>query len=126
MSTHAPKTRPVRIETNLSQGSVWMPRVAPRAVLNETLCWTGPKSGRPSAVIFSRCQFSLNQPRESSRTSRRSTTSPGIGVTSSERVGHAWPFAAYAASVASLWGRHQSSWAWYHSMVLASPASKSW
>ena len=127
MSTHAPKTRPVRIETNLSHGSVCTPRVAPRAVLKETLCWTGPKSGRPSAVIFSRCQFSLNQPRESSRTSRRSTTSPGIGVTSSDRSGrHHWPFAAYAASVASLAGRHQSSWAWYHSMVSASPASKSW
>ena len=41
------------------------------------------------------------------------------------RHGH-WPFAAYAASVASLTGRHQSSWAWYHSMVAASPASKSW
>ena len=41
-------------------------------------------------------------------------------------VGHAWPFAAYAASVASLTGRHQSSCAWYHSMVLARPASKSW
>ena len=39
---------------------------------------------------------------------------------------HHWPFAAYAASVASLAGRHQSSCAWYHSMVFASPASKSW
>ena len=27
--------------------------------------------------------------------------------------------------MASLWGRHQSSWDWYHSIVLASPSSKS-
>ena len=37
-----------------------------------------------------------------------------------------WPFSAYFASTASLWGRHQSSWVWYHSMVLARPDSKSW
>ena len=37
-----------------------------------------------------------------------------------------WPFSAYFASVASLWGRHQSSCCWYHSMVLARPDSKSW
>ena len=72
MSTQAPKTRPVATETNLSHGSVWMPRVAPRRALKETLFCTGPKSGSPSAVIFSRCQFSLNQPRVSSWTSRRS------------------------------------------------------
>ena len=38
---------------------------------------------------------------------------------------HYWPFAAYAASVASLCGRHQSSCSRYHSMVRASPASNS-
>ncbi len=37
----------------------------------------------------------------------------------------AWPRAAYDASVCCLWGRHQSSCAWYHSMVRARPASKS-
>ena len=43
-------------------------------------------------------------------------------MTSSDRSGHHhWPFAAYAASVASLTGRHQSSCAWYHSMVFGQP-----
>jgi hypothetical protein len=81
-STQAPKIRPVASDTSLSHGSAWMPRVAPREALNETLFCTGPKSGSPSAVIFSRCQFSLNQPRASSRTSRRTTSSPGIGLSS--------------------------------------------
>src|SRR6478736_5982457 len=67
MSTHAPKIRPVASETNLSHGSVWMPRVTPRSELNDTLFCTGPKSGRPTASIFSRCQFSLKNPRSSSR-----------------------------------------------------------
>ena len=125
MSTQAPKIRPVASETNLSHGSVWMPRVTPRSALKETLFWTGPKSGRPIASIFSRCQFSLKNPRESSRRSSRTTTRPGIGVVSREGRAH-WPFSAYFASVASLWGRHQSSWFWYHSTVLARPASKSW
>ncbi len=126
MSTHAAKARPLATETNLSHGSVWIPRVAPRWALKATLFCTGPKSGRPSATIFSRCQFSLNQPRASSRTSRRSTTRPGIGVVSraSSPTRHC-PFAAYAASVASLCGRHHSSCAWYHSIVSARPDSKS-
>ncbi len=44
----------------LSHGSAWIPRVVPAASLNEIFCCTGPKSGIPAAIIFSRCQFSLN------------------------------------------------------------------
>ena len=73
------KTRPVATETNLSHGSVWMPRVAPRRALKDMLFCTGPKSGRPSAVIFSRCQFSLNQPRESSCTAGGPRADRGSG-----------------------------------------------
>jgi hypothetical protein len=76
-STQAPKMRPVATDTHLSHGSAWMPRVVPTASLKEMLFCTGPKSGRPSAVIFSRCQFSLNQPRASPCTGRSKTTSPG-------------------------------------------------
>ena len=69
-STHAPKIRPVATEMNLSHGSAWMPRVVPAFSLNEMLFCTGRKSGRPRATIFSRCQFSLNQPRLSPWTGR--------------------------------------------------------
>ncbi len=69
-STQAPKILPVATEMNLSQGSAWMPRVVPAFSLNEMLFCTGRKSGRPSATIFSRCQFSLNQPRLSPWTGR--------------------------------------------------------
>ena len=55
--------RPLATETSLSQGSACMPRVTPAWELWDMLFWTGPKSGMPRAVIFSRCQFSLNQPR---------------------------------------------------------------
>ncbi len=79
-STHAPKMRPVATETNLSQGSAWIPRVVPTASLNDTLFCTGPKSGNPAATIFSRCQFSLNQPRLSPWTGRSHSVSPGMGV----------------------------------------------
>ena len=98
MSTQAPNTRPVATETNLSHGSVWMPRVAPRAALKEMLFCTGPKSGSPRATIFSRCQFSLNQPRASPCSGSRTTSRPGIGVLldgEGRRLGHGhWPFAA--------------------------------
>ena len=50
--------------------------------LNEMLFCTGPKSGRPSAVIFARCQFSLNQPRLSPCTGRSNTIRPGMFVLS--------------------------------------------
>src|SRR5690606_26679617 len=72
--------RPVATETHLSHGSAWMPRVVPTASLNETLFCTGPKSGRPAATIFSRCQFSLNQPRLSPWTGRSHRTRPGMPV----------------------------------------------
>ncbi len=125
-STQAANTRPVATETSLSHGSAWMPRVTPRRTLKETFCWTGRRSGRPRPVIFSRCQFSLNQPRESSWSGSRITSSPGIGVSSTVRSGIAyWPRAAYPASVASLCGRHQASFSRYQSMVRASPSSKS-
>ncbi len=79
-STQAPKMRPVATDTHLSQGSAWMPRVVPTASLKEMLFCTGPKSSRPRATIFSRCQFSLNQPRESPWTGSSNTTRPGMGV----------------------------------------------
>ena len=126
MSTQAPKIRPVASEMNLSHGSVWMPRVAPREALKEMLFCTGPKSGSPRATIFSRCQFSLNHPRASPCSGIRTTSRPGIGRGLDAQAGHHWPFWAYVASVASLWGRHQSSCSWYHAMVLARPDSKSW
>ena len=69
-STQAPKIRPVATEMNLSHGSAWMPRVVPADSLKEMLFWTGEKSGSPRASIFSRCQFSLNQPRLSPWTGR--------------------------------------------------------
>src|SRR5690606_36251439 len=72
--------RPVATETHLSHGSAWMPRVVPTAALNEMLFCTGPKSGRPAATIFSRCQFSLNHPRLSPCTGSSHSTSPGMPV----------------------------------------------
>ena len=64
----------------LSQGSAWMPRVTPRSALKDMLFCTGPRSGSPSAHIFSRCQFSLNQPRASPCTGRSNTSIPGMFV----------------------------------------------
>src|SRR5262245_51405371 len=84
MSTQAPKMRPLATLMNLSHGSVCTPRVTPRRALWATLCCTGPKSGSPSAVIFARCQFSLNQPRLSSCSGSRTTSSPGIEVFSTD------------------------------------------
>ena len=81
-STHAPNTLPAAIEMYLSHGSAWMPRVTPFFALKLMLFCTGPKSGRPSAVIFARCQFSLNQPRLSPCTGRSNTSSPGTFVSS--------------------------------------------
>ena len=72
--------RPVASETYLSQGSACRPRVAPLEVLKDMLFCTGPKSGRPSAVILARCQFSLNQPRLSPGMGRVRTSIPGMGV----------------------------------------------
>jgi hypothetical protein len=69
-STQAPKIRPVATDTNLSHGSAWIPLVVPALSLKEMLFCTGPKSGSPAAIIFSRCQFSLNQPRLSPYTGR--------------------------------------------------------
>ena len=63
-----------------------MPRVVPTASLNETLFCTGPKSGNPAAIIFSRCQFSLNQPRLSPWTGKSHITNPGIGVALARNV----------------------------------------
>ena len=81
-STHAPNTAPVAMLMYLSHGSAWIPRVTPFFALNEMLFCTGPKSGRPSAVIFARCQFSLNQPRLSPCTGRSNTIRPGMFVLS--------------------------------------------
>src|SRR6478609_3000688 len=72
--------RPVATEMNLSHGSAWMPRVVPAFSLKEMLFCTGWKSGRPRATIFSRCQFSLNQPRLSPWTGSVSRRTPGMGV----------------------------------------------
>ena len=125
-STQAPKTRPVATETSLSHGSAWMPRVTPRRVLNDIFCCTGPKSGRPAATIVRRCQFSLNQPRLSPRTSRSTRNRPGMLVvlTCGPAIGY-WPRTAYAASVPAFCGRHHASWSRYQAMVSARPLVKS-
>ena len=123
-STQAPKIRPLANETSLSQGSAWMPRVAPARVLNDMLFCTGPKSGRPSPTILARCQFSLNQPRLSPRTSRSITSSPGMSVGVTATIGYC-PWLEYLASVSAFCGRHQASLAWYHLIVSARPDSKS-
>ncbi len=84
-STQAPKTEPVATETNLSQGSAWMPRVTPLSALKETLFWTTRRSGTPRATIFALCQFSLNQPRESPWTLSSTTLRPSMPVSSTLR-----------------------------------------
>ncbi len=114
----------------MSHGSAWMPRVAPARVLNDMLFCTGPKSGSPRSTILRRCQFSLNQPRLSPRTSRLITSNPGIDVSSTleclPRSGHGhWPWTAYLASVSAFCGRHQAWLARYHWMVSARPDRKS-
>ena len=78
----------------LSHGSAWMPRVTPFFALNEMLFCTGPKSGRPKAVCFARCQFSLNHPRLSPCTGRSNTTRPGMFVPSA--------FSSFSKSISSL------------------------
>ena len=130
-STQAPKIFPVATETYLSQGSAWIPRVVPTEALKEMLFCTGPKSGSPAATIFSRCQFSLNQPRASPCTGSWTSSSPGICVVVmvSSAAAMVWaipycPVRAYLASVACFWGRHQSWFSWYQAMVAARPSRK--
>ena len=67
----------------------FMAAVTPAEALKDTLFCTGPKSGSPAATIFSRCQFSLNQPRLSPWTGSSQMVSPGIVV---ERADNAFPY----------------------------------
>ena len=102
-----------------------MPRVTPRRALNDMFCCTGPKSGSPAATMVRRCQFSLNQPRLSPRTSKSTRSRPGMSVVLTWRPATYWPSTAYAASVRAFCGRHHASWSRYQAMVSASPAAKS-
>ncbi len=68
--------------TSLSHGSACMPRMVPRLSFEATLACTGPKSGSPSAVIFSRCQVSANQPRVVAADVEAHDEQPGMGVCS--------------------------------------------
>ena len=109
-----------------------MPRVTPFVALKLMLFCTGPKSGRPNAVIFARCQFSLNQPRLSPCTGRSNTKSPGMFVSvtfssfsKSNTIPDHCPCCLYLASVAAFAGSHQSRLSVYHLMVCSRPFWKS-